>query len=123
MVNNAGVSAEAKQLMPIYEAPEDRFDSTMKVNARGTFLGCKYAAIQMMKQEFGASKDRGWIVNISSALAVIAMQGSPYYSASKGAVSSLTRAVAMDLAPYRIHCNAVLPGCKSTVTTTRAAHR
>jgi NAD(P)-dependent dehydrogenase (short-subunit alcohol dehydrogenase family) len=113
MINNAGVAAESSDPQPIYEATEDRFDLTMKVNARGVFLGCKHAAIQMMKQDRLPGRDRGWIVNMSSGLAVRGMAGVPCYSASKGAVWSMTRAVAMDLAPFHIHCNAILPGCES----------
>ncbi|KAK5311280.1 hypothetical protein LTR93_011773 [Exophiala xenobiotica] len=107
IINNAGVAAESYDPLPIYEATADRFDVTMKINARGVFLGCKYAAIQMMKQDRLEGKDRGWIVNMSSGLAVKDMAGVSCYSASKGAVWSMTRAVAMDLAPLHIHCNAI----------------
>lgn len=112
MVNNAGVSPEADNQVPIHETTEERYDFTMKINARGVFLGCKYAAIQFLKQEPIPGKDRGWIVNISSALAIMGIWGSPCYSASKGAVWSLNRAVAVDLAPFHIHSNAILPGCE-----------
>jgi NAD(P)-dependent dehydrogenase (short-subunit alcohol dehydrogenase family) len=112
MVNNAGVAPEADNSIPIYETTEARFDFTMSVNARGPFLGCKYAAIQMMKQEILPGKDRGWIVNISSVLAKMGLWGSPCYSASKGAVLSMNRVVAVDLAPHHIHCNVILPGCE-----------
>lgn len=112
MVNNAGIAAESYDPVPIHQTTDERWDATMAVNARGTYLGCKYAAIQMLKQDPLHDTDRGWIVNISSALAVNGLVGTPCYSASKGAVLSLTRAVAIDLAPHHIHCNAILPGCK-----------
>jgi NAD(P)-dependent dehydrogenase (short-subunit alcohol dehydrogenase family) len=113
MVNNAGVAPEADKAIPIHLTTEDRFDFTMKINARSPFLGCKYAAIQMLKQDPIPGRDRGWMVNISSVLAVTGLTGSPCYAASKGAVLSMTRVVAVDLAPYHIHCNAILPGCES----------
>jgi NAD(P)-dependent dehydrogenase (short-subunit alcohol dehydrogenase family) len=112
MVNNAGVAPEADRTVPIYDTTEEKFEFTMSVNARGPFLGCKYASIQMLKQNGLPGKDRGWIVNISSILAKVGLGGSPCYSASKGAVLSMSRSVAVDLAPHHIHCNTILPGCR-----------
>jgi NAD(P)-dependent dehydrogenase (short-subunit alcohol dehydrogenase family) len=51
------------------------YDKTMKVNARGTFLGCKYAIAQMMKQDLHPSGDRGWIINISSIAGLVGFPG------------------------------------------------
>ena len=64
MVNNAGIFTGLKTIVD--ETVED-FDRTIAVNARGTFLGMKYAIAQMMKQEPLESGERGWIVNIASA--------------------------------------------------------
>jgi NAD(P)-dependent dehydrogenase (short-subunit alcohol dehydrogenase family) len=75
MVNNAGISPEAKASAPIHETQEDIWDLTMRVNAKSVYLGCKFAIGQMLAQEPHASGDRGWIVNISSIMALVAGKG------------------------------------------------
>lgn len=117
MVNNAGIAPDASEPHPIWEMPLETFDSTWKVNARGVFLGCKYAGTQMMRQERLQNDHRaGTIINMASVLGVLGKSGTSSYAASKGAVIALTRTVAMDYAPHHIHCNSILPGCKSART-------
>lgn len=117
MVNNAGIAPEASEPHPIWETPLEVFDSTWKVNIRGVFLGCKYAGKQMMRQERLPNDLRaGTIINMASVLGVLGKPGTSAYAASKGAVIALTRTVAMDYAPHHIHCNSILPGCKSAPT-------
>ena len=90
MVNNAGIAPEAQfpSSFRLHDFPEDVWDRTLAVNGKGVWLGCKYAARQMLRQEqrFG---DRGWIINIGSVLAVVAQAGASCYCASKGAVSQM----------------------------------
>ncbi|KAF1990469.1 putative short chain type dehydrogenase [Aulographum hederae CBS 113979] len=116
MVNNAGIAPEAsKTLVPIWEAEEDVWDATMLVNSRGVFLGCKYAAAQMIKQEpLPDIGDRGWIVNIASLVGLVGGAGAVAYVSSKHACVGTTKAAALDLAPYRVHCNAIAPGWTET---------
>ncbi|KUL87558.1 hypothetical protein ZTR_04560 [Talaromyces verruculosus] len=115
MVNNAGISIEAHDPQPLHTTPDDTWDITMRVNARSVFLGTKFAIAQMLEQEpHQPSGDRGWIINISSIMGSIATEGNPSYCASKGAVSSLTRQVAVDYAKHRIHCNSISPGYTQT---------
>jgi NAD(P)-dependent dehydrogenase (short-subunit alcohol dehydrogenase family) len=72
MVNNAGISLEAGQPpQKIHETSEARWDTTMAVNVKSVFLGCKYATAQMLKQEAPPSGDRGWIINMSSIFGLI----------------------------------------------------
>ena len=79
MVNNAGISVESTNTRPlkVHETSEDAWDRTMAINAKGVFLGCKYACRQMLeqdvKQEWGG--DRGWIVNTASTQGLIAFRG------------------------------------------------
>ena len=118
MVNNAGIAPEsAKGIIPVNESDEAVFDLTMRVNTRSVFLGCKWAGRQMMKQDPHPSGDRGWIINTASTLGLVSLSGSVAYSGSKGAVVQMTKAVALDYAPHRIHCNAICPGCKQKVST------
>lgn len=113
MVNNAGIAPEAAEPRPIWETSLQTFERTWGVNMRGVFLGCKYGGAQMMHQErIPGSRKAGAIINIGSILGVLGKAGTPAYSATKGAVIALTRAVAMDYAPHGIHCNSILPGCK-----------
>jgi NAD(P)-dependent dehydrogenase (short-subunit alcohol dehydrogenase family) len=80
-VNNAGIAiefdstSESSVGQPIHLTPISIYDKTMRVNARGTFLGCKYAIAQMMKQEHHPSGDRGWIINVSSIAGLVGFPG------------------------------------------------
>lgn len=118
MVNNAGVCLELSTpgLLPIYETLDSTLDSTLSTNVRGVFLGCKYAAKQMITQEPYPSGDRGWIINMGSAGGLVGFAGLVSYAASKGSVGQITRAVALDLAPWRIHCNVLCPACEWRTT-------
>lgn len=113
MVNNAGIASEAAHPRPIWETTEADFDDTHRVNVRGTFLGCKYAGAQMIRQVRQTNYQRaGTIINIGSVLGVLGFTGTPAYASTKGAVIAMTRAAAMDFASHNIHCNSILPGCK-----------
>ncbi|KAI0126185.1 putative oxidoreductase [Xylariales sp. AK1849] len=107
MVNNAGIFTGQNR---IADEPVEAFQKTMAVNAGGPFLGMKYAITQMLKQDPRPTGDRGWIVNVSSIGGVKGLPMEPSYCASKGAVTNLTRQVAMDYAKDNIHVNAVCPG-------------
>ncbi|KAL1795551.1 hypothetical protein ACET3X_005775 [Alternaria dauci] len=119
MVNNAGIVVETTEhgSRPIWNFEEDAFNKTCDVNVKGVFWGTKYASKQMVGQEPGPSGDRGWIINMSSALGMRGMRGFSAYSTSKHAVLGLTKSAAQDCAPYRIHVNALCPGYTSTAFT------
>ena len=101
LVNNAGISAVGG----IEDTTEEEWDRVMSVNAKGVFLGTKYA-IPAMQRAGGGS-----IINISSQLGIVAMnESSPQYIASKGAVRLLTKSTAIQYAADGIRCNSVHPG-------------
>ncbi|MDP2855622.1 MAG: SDR family NAD(P)-dependent oxidoreductase [bacterium] len=102
LVNNAGIFP-FKSFSQMTEADWDR---VMSVNLKSMFL-CSQAAIGIMK---AGSK----IVNISSIAAFVGFEGLAHYCASKGGVSSFTRALALELAPKKININAVAPGAINT---------
>jgi NAD(P)-dependent dehydrogenase (short-subunit alcohol dehydrogenase family) len=81
----------------------DDFDRLTSVNFRGVFLGCKYAVLQFKKQG-----DGGVILNTGSVAGLVSWGGS-VYGATKGAVHQLTRAVAIEGAPFGIRANAICP--------------
>ena len=101
LVNNAGVSAVGG----IEDTTVEEWDRVMEVNAKGVFMGTKYA-IPAMQRSGGGS-----IINISSQLGIVAMnESSPQYIASKGAVRLLTKSTALQYAEDGIRCNSVHPG-------------
>jgi NAD(P)-dependent dehydrogenase (short-subunit alcohol dehydrogenase family) len=106
LVNNAGVF----RLSSIFDTFEEDYDEVMRVNLKGTWLMCKSAA-RLMRENGGGS-----IVNVSSLLAVRAARTfqSSAYSAAKAGVLGLTRELAIELAPFKIRVNAVLPALVRT---------
>jgi NAD(P)-dependent dehydrogenase (short-subunit alcohol dehydrogenase family) len=115
IVNNAGVFTG---LHNIIDETEAQYDFTMNVNAKGVWLGCKYAITQFMKQEpittSTGAQLRGRVVNIASIGGLVGLALEPAYCASKGAVVNLTRELALDFAPERINVNAICPGFLAT---------
>lgn len=86
------------------ETPLEVWENVFAVNARGTFLCCKYAIPGM------AARGGGSIVNVASVAALVGLRNRAAYSASKGAVIALTRALAVDHVADAIRVNAVAPG-------------
>jgi 3-oxoacyl-[acyl-carrier protein] reductase len=79
-------------------------DKLLGVNLKGAFL-CSHRAAHIM-----ARKGSGVIINMSSGGATRAHRGNVAYDASKGGIEAMTRAMALDLAPYGVRVNAVVPG-------------
>ena len=108
LVNNAGISGSYQPDLMSLEA----YDRLMRVNARGVFLGIKYAVEPMLKSGSGS------IVNISS---ISGMVGQEYthmgYNASKGAVRIMTKSAAVQYAAKGIRVNSVHPGMMPPMTT------
>jgi 3-oxoacyl-[acyl-carrier protein] reductase len=105
MVNNAGYSHRS---MPLWELPEAEFDRQFAVNVRGVFLGCKYAVPALR------ARGGGVIVNTSSIGARRPRRGVTAYNASKGAVLTLTRGLAGEVARDKIRVCAVCPVAADT---------
>lgn len=84
-------------------SPED-FQQVMDVNVNGTWLCCR-AVTPYMKQ-----RKRGSIINLASTLGLVGLANRTPYTASKGAVVQMTRALGLELAPFNINVNAICPG-------------
>ena len=109
VVANAGVAS----LASIAEMPFEQWRSLMSINLDGVFLTVKHAARAML-----ASNTRGSIITMGS---ITAKAGTPllaHYSASKAAVVNLTKTAAIELRPYGIRVNAILPGFAETELVT-----
>jgi len=103
LYNNAGIMPEADHSVTDTEVAV--WDQVMAVNLRGVFLGCKYAIPRMVDQGSGS------VINISSFVAILGCSvPQDAYTASKGAVLSLTRSLAVQFGPKGVRSNAICPG-------------
>lgn len=99
------------------ETSEETWDSVFSVNAKGTFLWCKAALPTFIAQR------RGSIITVASQLALSGGRGNASYVASKGAVISLTRSLALDYAAMGIRANALVPAAIDTPLLRRSFAR
>ncbi len=109
LVNCAGIVLPGS----LETTEEADFDKSMAVNVKGTYLMSKYAAEQMMKTGSGA------VVNISSSVAVRGVSNRLAYTASKGAVLSMTRAMAAEYLQKNIRFNSISPGTTASPSLLR----
>lgn len=100
LFNNAGISNVGR----VDEVEPDVWDRIMSVNVKGVYLPSKYTLPYMMEQKSGV------VINMSSCAAEMGLAKRAAYSATKGAVLALTKAMQVDYAPYQIRVNALLPG-------------
>ena len=104
LINNAAGFNRA----PFVEVDVAEFDRVWNINVRGLYFLSQLAARKM------AERKQGSIIHVSSILARLAVPQRTVYCASKGAIEALTRAMALDLAPYNVRVNAVSPGLIET---------
>jgi len=104
LVNNAGIAGTGN----ILDTTESDWDKVNDINSKGCFLGTKFAGMVMKKNNSGS------IINIASAYGIVGSGASFSYHASKAAVISMSKAAAIQLAPYKIRVNSVCPGWSDT---------
>jgi cyclopentanol dehydrogenase len=107
LVNNAGIYRAHN----VEETSSEEWDQIMDINAKGVFLGTKYAIPAMRKASGGS------IVNISSVAGLVGSRETSAYNASKGAVRLLTKSTAIQYASEGIRANSVHPGTIETPMT------
>ena len=111
LFNNAGVYIEKKA----EDMTEEEWDFVLDTNLKGTFLVSKYAIPYMVRQHAGV------IVNNSSDAGLIGNRSCPAYCASKGGVTVMTKAMALDYAKDGIRVNCINPGIIDTPMVTHEA--
>lgn len=110
VVNNAGISG-SQQATLAHLTPDEEWERVMAVNADGVFRVTSAALYYLLQQR------QGCIINIASAAGLVPFPARAAYNASKGAVISFTRALALDYAPDHIRANAICPGMVETEMT------
>lgn len=100
LINSAGINIRGA----IDELSLDDFKKVMDINVTGTWLASKAVVAQMKSQKSGK------IINLASTLGVVGLANRTPYTASKGAIVNMTKALALELAPYNINVNAICPG-------------
>jgi len=103
VVNNAAVFSSLPPAT-VMDIDVELWDTVMAVNVRGTFLMAKHVAPHMIE------RSQGKIINIASGVAYKGMPNMLHYSASKGAVITLTRSLARELGVHNICVNTLAPG-------------
>jgi NAD(P)-dependent dehydrogenase (short-subunit alcohol dehydrogenase family) len=104
LFNNAGVVL----VKPIEQMLEEEWDRVMAINVKAAFLAIKHVVPHMRQAGKGAILNTGSIASLSGQV------GTPVYSASKGAIALLTKALALDLGRDRIRVNCICPGITDT---------
>jgi 3-oxoacyl-[acyl-carrier protein] reductase len=112
LVNNAGVLLDGAMVSFSFKGaaryPLESWRATLDTNLTGTFLCAQLAAEQMIRK-----RSKGVIINMSS-ISRQGRSGQTAYSATKGAVVSMTATLAQELAPFKIRCVAIAPGLVDT---------
>ena len=108
LVNNAGIFGNTKDVpqfvKPFDQITEAEWDAIMNINVKGMFFCCKHVASYMKEQKSGC------IVNISSTTAWLGAPMFLHYGTSKGAILTMTKGLAVSLAPFNVRVNTVCPG-------------
>jgi len=112
LVNCAGRTKRA----PTIDFPDDDWDAIIETNLTGTLRACQVFGRHMLEREYGR------IINIASLSTFVALLEVAAYSASKAAVASLTKSLALEWSPRGVNVNAIAPGVFETSLNTHLLH-
>lgn len=112
LVNNAGVHQAGK----IHETKPADWDRIMSIDVRGTYLCCYYFIPQMLEKKYGT------VINISSVSGLLGDTDMVAYNTAKGAITNMTRCMALDYAANGIRVNAICPGVINTEIVQHTFH-
>ena len=121
--NVAGISGRRFGDGPLHECSEEGWDVTLDTNAKGMFFFCRAQLNQMLQQPIDNNGLRGTILNMASVLAFTPQRdffATHAYAASKGAIISMSKAMASYYAPHKIRVNVIAPSLISTPMSQRA---
>lgn len=104
LVNNAGINIGMKERGPIHVFPDEAWHKILQVDLDGVYY-CSKAALKYMTQA-----NYGKIINISSIVGAVPLRNQSAFAAAKAGVIQLTKAMAVELAPYGVNVNVILPG-------------
>jgi len=108
VVNNAGIGLTGE----LVTLSDEIWEKVIAINLSGVFYGIRAGAAYMKEQ-----KIKGSIINMASILGQVGFRSAGAYCASKGGVNQLSRAAALELAPYGIRVNSIAPGFIKTQMT------
>ena len=111
LVNNAGIAVRGG----VESTPVEEWERCLDINAKGVFLGMKYAIPAMLQNGSGS------VINISSTSGIVGYPGGTAYHASKGAVRIMTKAAAAEYAKRGVRVNSLHPGIIKTAMTDNMA--
>jgi 3-oxoacyl-[acyl-carrier protein] reductase len=104
LINNAGINIGMKDRRPIHEFPNDMWKKILNVDLDGVYY-CSKAVLQNMTRN-----GYGKIINISSIVGVVPLRNQCAFAAAKAGVIHLTKAMAIELAPFGVNVNVICPG-------------
>jgi 3-oxoacyl-[acyl-carrier protein] reductase len=104
LINNAGINIGMKERGPIHEFPDEMWQKIIKVDLDGVYYCSKAVLKSMTHNQYGK------IINIGSIAGAVPLRNQCAFTAAKGGVIQLTKAMAIELAEYGINVNVILPG-------------
>ncbi|MCS6926572.1 MAG: glucose 1-dehydrogenase [Candidatus Binatia bacterium] len=114
LYNNAAILHRKDAYVTTLE--EEIWDRVIAVNLKGVYLGCKYAIPELIKAGGGS------IINTASLAGLLGVGNVHAYTAAKGGVISLTRAIAVAYAKQQVRCNVICPGAVDTPMMAHVLH-